>query len=89
MVLSANAAAREPAGGTAPTPGTYTAVIKPSGPWWIGRIEEVPGVNLPGTEPGGIAREARGHAAQGFEIEPSRGPRGRRRDLRRSPDRGM
>ena len=24
---------------------TYTAVIKPSGPWWIGWIEEVPGVN--------------------------------------------
>jgi predicted RNase H-like HicB family nuclease len=25
--------------------GTYTAVIKQSGPWWIGWIEEVPGVN--------------------------------------------
>ena len=24
---------------------TYTAVVKPSGPWWIGWIEEVPGVN--------------------------------------------
>jgi hypothetical protein len=24
---------------------TYTAVIKESGPWWIGWIEEVPGVN--------------------------------------------
>jgi predicted RNase H-like HicB family nuclease len=24
---------------------TYTAVIKRSGPWWIGWIEEVPGVN--------------------------------------------
>ena len=23
----------------------FTAVIKPSGPWWIGWIEEVPGVN--------------------------------------------
>jgi hypothetical protein len=23
----------------------YTAVIKQSGPWWIGWIEEVPGVN--------------------------------------------
>lgn len=23
----------------------YTAVIKPSGDWWIGWIEEVPGVN--------------------------------------------
>jgi hypothetical protein len=25
--------------------GTFTAVIKESGPWWIGWIEEVPGVN--------------------------------------------
>ena len=24
---------------------TYTAVIKQAGPWWIGWIEEVPGVN--------------------------------------------
>ncbi len=24
---------------------TYTAVIKQSGPWWTGWIEEVPGVN--------------------------------------------
>jgi predicted RNase H-like HicB family nuclease len=24
---------------------TYTAVIKPSGAWWIGWIEEIPGVN--------------------------------------------
>ena len=24
---------------------TYTAVIKQSGPWWIGWVEEVPGVN--------------------------------------------
>jgi predicted RNase H-like HicB family nuclease len=24
---------------------TYTAVLKPSGTWWIGWIEEVPGVN--------------------------------------------
>ncbi len=23
----------------------YTAVIKQNGPWWIGWIEEVPGVN--------------------------------------------
>ena len=24
---------------------TYTAVVKRSGPWWIGWIEEAPGVN--------------------------------------------
>jgi predicted RNase H-like HicB family nuclease len=26
-------------------PNTYTAVTKRDGDWWIGRIEEVPGVN--------------------------------------------
>ena len=30
---------------TAPMTQTCTAVIKQSGPWWIGWIEEVPGVN--------------------------------------------
>jgi predicted RNase H-like HicB family nuclease len=29
------------------TPG-YTAVIRQDGPWWIGWIEEVPGVNSQG-----------------------------------------
>ena len=24
---------------------TYTAVVKQSGPWWVGWIEELPGVN--------------------------------------------
>jgi len=24
---------------------SYTAVIKQSGPWWIGWVEEIPGVN--------------------------------------------
>ena len=36
MVKNVNAKANEP---------EYTAVIKRSGPWWIGWIEEVPGVN--------------------------------------------
>lgn len=27
------------------TTNTYTAVLKESGPWWIGWIEEIPGVN--------------------------------------------
>jgi predicted RNase H-like HicB family nuclease len=26
-------------------PGSYTAVVKQEGDWWIGWIEEVPGVN--------------------------------------------
>lgn len=27
---------------------TYTAVVKQDGPWWIGWIEEIPGVNCQG-----------------------------------------
>lgn len=26
-------------------PASYTAVIRQDGPWWIGWVEEVPGVN--------------------------------------------
>jgi predicted RNase H-like HicB family nuclease len=26
-------------------PNTYTAILKPEGDWWIGWIEEIPGVN--------------------------------------------
>jgi predicted RNase H-like HicB family nuclease len=28
-----------------PMPNTYTAIIKRDGEWWIGWIEEVPGIN--------------------------------------------
>ena len=27
------------------SPASYTAVIRQDGPWWIGWVEEVPGVN--------------------------------------------
>jgi predicted RNase H-like HicB family nuclease len=29
-------------------PATYTAVVQQSGEWWIGWVEEVPGVNSQG-----------------------------------------
>ena len=29
--------------------GNYTAVVQQSGEWWIGWVEEVPGVNSQGT----------------------------------------
>ena len=29
-------------------PANYTAVIQQDGPWWVGWIEEVPGVNSQG-----------------------------------------
>ncbi|MDI7266520.1 MAG: type II toxin-antitoxin system HicB family antitoxin [Myxococcota bacterium] len=64
---------------------TYTAVIKHSGPWWIGWIEEVPGVNCQErTREELIAtlrvtllealefnrRDAREAVGEGFEEEP-------------------
>jgi hypothetical protein len=61
---------------------TYTAVIEQSGPWWIGWIEEVPGVNCQERNPSGTARDPSGHAARGPGAEPSRGARCRRRDLK-------
>ena len=36
---------RQPARGEVRMNDTYTAIIKHSGPWWIGWIAEVPGVN--------------------------------------------
>ena len=33
----------DPSGAT--TRGTYTAIVRQDGPWWIGWIEEIPGVN--------------------------------------------
>jgi hypothetical protein len=89
MMPGAGATVRGPAGETAPVTQNFTAVIEQSGPWWIGWIEEVPGRQLPGTNPGGTARDARGHAARGPRAEPSRGARRRRRHLRGSPDRHM
>ena len=34
--------AKPPAAGSAPM---FTAVVKQDGPWWIGWIEEIPGIN--------------------------------------------
>jgi predicted RNase H-like HicB family nuclease len=45
----------------------YTAVIRQDGPWWIGWIEEVPGVNSQGAtrdELIGNLREALGEAIE-------------------------
>jgi len=65
--------------------GTYTAVVKKSGKWWIGWIEEVPGVNCQeGTREKLMEslrvtlrealefnrRDAREAAGEGFEEEP-------------------
>jgi hypothetical protein len=41
-VRSSNVQERQPQGASAPV---HRAIIKKSGSWWIGWIEEVPGVN--------------------------------------------
>jgi predicted RNase H-like HicB family nuclease len=66
-------------------PHTYTAVIKKSGDWWIGWIEEVPGVNCQEETREALAdtlrvtlaealeqnrAEARASAGEGFEELP-------------------
>ncbi|MGH8620542.1 MAG: type II toxin-antitoxin system HicB family antitoxin [Burkholderiales bacterium] len=65
--------------------GTYTAVVKKSGKWWIGWIEEVPGVNCQEATREKLMgslrvtlrealefnrRDAREAAGEGFEEEP-------------------
>lgn len=65
--------------------GNYTAVVKKSGKWWIGWIEEIPGVNCQETTREKLMetlrltlrealemnrRDARDAAGKGFEEEP-------------------
>ena len=65
--------------------GTYTAVVKKSGKWWIGWIEEVPGVNCQEATREKLVdslrvtlrealefnrKDARAAAGEGFEEEP-------------------
>jgi len=65
--------------------GTYTAVVKKSGKWWIGWIEEVPGVNCQEATREKLMdslrvtlrealefnrKDARAAAGEGFEEEP-------------------
>ena len=64
---------------------TYTAAVKKSGDWWIGWVEEVPGVNCQEATRGDLLeslrvtlreavefnrRDAREAAGDGFEEEP-------------------
>jgi len=65
--------------------GTYTAVVKKSGKWWIGWVEEVPGVNCQEATREKLMdslritlrealefnrKDAREAAGEGFEEEP-------------------
>ena len=46
----------------------YTAVVKKSGKWWIGWIEEVPGVNCQEATRGGLVEALRGTLREALEF---------------------
>jgi hypothetical protein len=46
----------------------YTAVIKQSGPWWIGWIEEVPGVNCQERTRDDLLETLRAALEEGLEL---------------------
>lgn len=46
----------------------YTAVIRQDGPWWIGWIEEVPGVNSQADSRDGLLANLREALAEAIEL---------------------
>ena len=48
--------------------GTYTAVVKKSGKWWIGWIEEVPGVNCQEATRKGLLESLRVTLREALEL---------------------
>ena len=47
---------------------TYTAVIQRDGDWWIGWVEEIPGVNSQGTTRDELIVNLRDALAEAFEM---------------------
>ena len=60
---------------------TYTAVIKHEGPWWIGWIEEVPGVNCQEATRDELVASLRTTLAEALEMN--------RKDARKSAGKGF
>jgi predicted RNase H-like HicB family nuclease len=46
----------------------YTAVFQKDGEWWIGRVEEVPGVNSQGRSRGELLDNLRDALAEALEM---------------------
>jgi len=46
----------------------YTAVIKQEGPWWIGWVEEIPGVNCQENSKDGLLHSLRVTLAEALEM---------------------
>ena len=67
---------------------TFTAVVKNDGEWWIGWVEEVPGVNCQERSREALLKTLRNaHGSTG--DEPRRCPGRRGKGLRRTKYRGM
>lgn len=49
-------------------PNTYTAVTKQDGDWWIGWIEEVPGINCQERSREELLKSLRGTLAEALEF---------------------
>lgn len=47
---------------------TYTAVIQRDGPWWIGWVEEIPGVNSQGETREALPDNLRSALAEAIEM---------------------
>ncbi len=59
----------------------YTAVIKHSGQWWIGWIEEVPGVNCQEASKETLLASLRTTLREALEIQSPRSARSCRRGI--------
>lgn len=46
----------------------YTAVVRQSGPWWIGWVEEIPGVNSQGATRDELLENLRSALAEALEL---------------------
>jgi len=46
----------------------YTALIQPDGPWWIGWIEEIPGVNSQGATRDELLENLRSALQEALEM---------------------
>ena len=49
----------------------FIAVIRQDGPWWIGWVEEIPGVNCQGATRGELIANLRGALSEAIEMNRS------------------
>lgn len=69
----------------APMKHTFTAVIRHDAPWWIGWIEEVPGVNCQESSRDGLLESLRVTLAEALEMNREDARRAAGQDYEESP----